>query len=101
MIRVSRSTSPGVYDIDVIDPNGKETFLAGSDTVITWVSGDTTRPVDVDVTIDYGATWIPVARGVVGTQVPWAPIPRVTSDRCLARVTSSARPFPTPACLCI
>ncbi|MBK7576365.1 MAG: choice-of-anchor D domain-containing protein [Ignavibacteria bacterium] len=94
VIRVSRSTSPGVYDIDVIDPNGKETFLAGSDTVITWVSGDTTRPVDVDVTIDYGATWIPVARGVVGTQVPWALIPRVTSDRCLARVTSSAPPLP-------
>lgn len=93
-IRVSRSSSPGVYDIDVVDPNGKETFLAGSDTVISWVSGDTTRPVDVDVTIDYGGSWIPVARGVIGTQVPWSPIPRVVSDRCLARVTSTAPPLP-------
>lgn len=94
VIRVSRTVSPGVYDIDVTDPNGKETFLAGSDTIITWQSGDTTRPVDVDVTIDYGASWIPVARGVIGSQVPWAPIPRVESDQCLARVTSTAPPLP-------
>ncbi|MCX6141333.1 MAG: choice-of-anchor D domain-containing protein [Candidatus Kapabacteria bacterium] len=93
-IRVSRSVSPGAFDIDVADPNGKEVIRAGTDTVISWTSGDTTLPVDVDVTIDYGASWIPVARGVIGTQTKWAPVPRVESDRCLARVTSISPPLP-------
>lgn len=94
VIRVSRAPSLNVFDIDVADPNGKEEILAGSDTSISWSSGDHTRPVDVDVTIDYGASWIPVARGVVGSTTSWAPVPRVESNTCLARVTSTTTPLP-------
>ena len=93
-IRVARSVSPGLYDLDVNEPNGKEKMFAGSDTIITWSSGDTTRPVDVDVTTNYGASWIPVARNVIGTQVRWSPVPFVESNECLARVTSATTPLP-------
>ncbi|MBC8125082.1 MAG: choice-of-anchor D domain-containing protein [Candidatus Kapabacteria bacterium] len=93
-IRVSRSVSPGVYDLDVNEPNGKEEIFAGSDTIITWSSGDTTRPVDVDVTINYGASWISIARNVIGTQARWSPVPFVESNECLARVTSTTSPLP-------
>jgi len=94
VIRVTRPVSVGTFDIDIVDPNGKEQILAGSDTIITWKSGDSTRPVDVDVTINYGATWIPIARGIRGTSLLWAPVPRVESNTCLARVTSTMPPLP-------
>ncbi len=84
-VRVTRSPSTGANVITLIEPNGREELLAGSDTTIVWMIGDTTRTVKVDVSLDNGTTWNVVADSSTGTQQRWS-VPRVESDRCLARV---------------
>lgn len=84
-IRVTRSPSSGTDAITLIEPNGREELLAGSDTTILWEIGDTTQRVKVDVSLDNGTTWNVVTDSSTGTQQRWS-VPRVESDRCLARV---------------
>ena len=85
MLRVSRLPGVGVDGIILVEPNGREEFLAGSDTSIIWKIADTTRRVKVDVSLDNGTTWNVIADSTTGTQQRWS-VPRVESDRCLARV---------------
>lgn len=85
-VRASRAPRPGADAITLIEPNGREELLAGSDTTILWTIGDTTRRVKVDVSLDNGATWNSIADSTPGTQQRWS-VPRVESDHCLARVT--------------
>lgn len=86
-VRASRAPLPGADVITLIEPNGREELLAGSDTTVLWTIGDTTRRVKVDVSLDRGATWSSVADSATGTQQRWS-VPRVESDQCLARVTT-------------
>jgi WD40 repeat protein len=87
MLRVSRSSGVGADGIVLVEPNGREEFLAGSDTTIIWKIADTTRRVSVDVSLDSGATWTTLSDSATGTQQRWS-VPRVESDQCLARVTT-------------
>lgn len=85
-VRASRAPRPGADAITLLEPNGREELLAGSDTTIRWTIGDTTRRVKVDVSLDNGTTWDVIADYTAGTQQRWS-VPRVESDQCLARVT--------------
>ncbi len=85
-VRASRAPRPGADAITLLEPNGREELLAGSDTTILWTIGDTTRRVKVDVSLDNGTTWNRIADSTIGTQQRWS-VPRVESDQCLARVT--------------
>ena len=85
-VRVTRSPGTGTDAITLIEPNGREELLAGSDTTILWEIGDTTQRVKVDVSLDNGTTWSTVADSTRGTQQRWS-VPLVESDQCLARVT--------------
>ena len=89
MLRVSRSSGVGADGIVLVEPNGREEFLAGSDTSIIWKIADTTRRVSVDVSLDSGATWTTLSDSATGTQQRWS-VPRVESDRCIARVRMQA-----------
>lgn len=100
LVRVLRAISPGRLSIEVEEPNGGEEILAGSDTVIHWVCSDTTRPVDVDVTINNAASWLPIARGVIARSVPWSPVPRTPSNTCLVRVSTTLPDTPDSLIAC-
>jgi hypothetical protein len=89
MLRVSRSSGVGADGIVLVEPNGREEFLAGSDTSIIWKIADTTRRVSVDVSLNSGATWTTLSDSATGTQQRWS-VPRVESDRCIARVRMQA-----------
>jgi WD40 repeat protein len=91
VVRVTRAVSPGADGIVVVEPNGREEILAGSDTVITWSAADTLQPVQVELSLDGGATWDTIARDVIGTRHRWQPVPLVESTTCLVRVRTKRR----------
>jgi WD40 repeat protein len=76
----------GVADseIEIISPNGGETWVAGSDTVFTWdTKGE--KPVNLEFSSNGGANWSPVANNVNEKEFAWR-VPAVESDSCLFRV---------------
>jgi len=74
--------------IRLLQPNGGEVLVAGSDTVITWEGVAPTDPVRLEYSTNGGASWIPIADNVTGLRYQWR-VPRTPSDRCLARVTAA------------
>jgi formylglycine-generating enzyme required for sulfatase activity len=73
--------------IKLLHPNGGETLVAGSDTVITWEGVAPTDPVWLEYSTNNGATWRVVANNVTGLSYTWH-VPNTPSDECLARVTT-------------
>lgn len=76
---------PKTPTLKLTHPNGGETFVVGSDTVITWEGIPPTDLVELHYTIDNGATWklIDTARGLA---YRWTNVPRPTSSTCRVRV---------------
>ncbi len=66
-------------------PNGFETFLVNTDTVITWKGLPPTEKVRLDYSLDAGKTWIFIDSTSTGLRRPWR-VPNKTSDNCLMRV---------------
>jgi hypothetical protein len=71
----------------IIDaPNGGETFTTGSPASIMYHGVPSEQEVDASISTDGGATWISVGKGRNG-RVDFT-TPLVTSDSCLARITT-------------
>lgn len=69
----------------LVQPNGGEVLLSGSIGTFLW-SGSNGRPVDVDASLDNGATWRSVAKGAMGKSAAW-PVPPAPSRQCRARIS--------------
>lgn len=74
----------------LVQPNGAERMLVGSEYRIRWAGGDTSRTVSLQYSTDNGRTWKRIADSVRGTEYLWKPIPNEPSDSCLVKVTGMA-----------
>ncbi len=80
---------PSKKTIKLIQPNGGEVFLAGSDTVITWEGILPDEPVKIEYSTDNGNNWIEIAYRAFGLSYKWH-VPNTPSNNCLARVTAKS-----------
>ncbi len=76
---------PAVPNLRLTHPNGGESFLVGTDTVITWTGLPPTEEARLDYSIDAGKTWIVVDTAAKNLRRPWH-VPNTPSDNCYMRV---------------
>ena len=76
-----------VRTIRLIQPNGGEAFVAGSDAEIIWDGVAPDEPVRLEYRISDNSPWIRIADSAKGLKYNWR-VPNTPSDKCLARVTS-------------
>ena len=77
-------------------PNGGETFVVGSDTVITWEGIPATDTVALEFSNDNGATWRTLTTVATRLQYAWSNIPKPASTQCLVRVAHGGLPGVDP-----
>jgi uncharacterized protein (TIGR02145 family) len=71
----------------LIEPSGGESFVVGSDTVITWDGIPDYEPVKIEYSTDNGLSWIVIEENAKGLSYRWQ-VPKTPSNDCLARVTA-------------
>ncbi len=78
----------------VIAPAGGELWLVGSTQTIRWNATDTGNAplasVDLDYSLDGGATWAPIATGIPDSGSYQWTVPAAATDSALVRVTARA-----------
>ena len=76
---------PKVKTIKLVHPNGRENFVVGSDTIITWKGIPNEDLVLLEYSNDEGKNWLRIdtARGL---SYIWKNIPRPPSNSCLVKV---------------
>ena len=81
---------PGTPSATVTSPNGGETWQSSSVHDVTWTSANIAN-VNVDYTLDGGATWTPIVAGTPAAagRYSWT-LPATTSTNALVRVTDAA-----------
>lgn len=72
--------------LKVTHPNGGETFVVGSDTIITWEGLPPEEKVAIDYSADNGLNWQQVAKETSGLKYVWKDVPEPPSDECLMKV---------------
>jgi Leucine-rich repeat (LRR) protein len=78
--------------IEVTSPNGGETWEAGTQHNITWISTAPVTHVSIDYSTDGGSSWLPVTDSIINTgSYNWT-IPDTIEDRwnCFVRVKDSS-----------
>ncbi len=75
--------------LKITAPNGGEVFGVGADTTITWEGVTPDDTLQLDYSIDNGATWLPITDSAAGLLYNWT-VPNTPSNQCLARL----RQFP-------
>jgi uncharacterized protein (TIGR02145 family) len=75
--------------IKLINPNGGEVFVGGSDTTITWEGVSPDEPVTLEYQLNNGS-WIKLTDTAKGLKYNFH-VPRIESNRFLARVTAKAQ----------
>ena len=86
-----QDSSDAVYTINPIDlvlvnPNGGEILVGGSDFEINWIQTGIFSGVDVFLSMDNGATFNAIATNVLDTFYVWN-TPNVDTTACLIRIT--------------
>jgi hypothetical protein len=83
---IADETSPTVT---VTSPNGGETWDVGTAYDITWTAGDkAVTSIDIDYSIDGGASWLPVATGEANDGTYSWTVPAPSTGEALVRVTA-------------
>ncbi|MFH1050514.1 MAG: choice-of-anchor D domain-containing protein [bacterium] len=67
-------------------PNGGETFVAGSDTIVTWTGILPEDTVSLDYSLDNGKKWTNVSDSASNFIYNWQGLPKTASKQCLMRV---------------
>ncbi|MDQ1265617.1 MAG: hypothetical protein QG635_768 [Bacteroidota bacterium] len=73
--------------LKLIRPNGGETFVVGSDTVVTWDGILPNEKVTIEYSTNNGENWIKICDTAKGLSYNWR-VPKTPSGKCLARITS-------------
>jgi len=76
-------TTPPPHVVTIVTPNGGETWAAGTSQTLRWTGN--AGPVKVDLSLDGGATWTPVASSAAGSSLSWT-VPASASIRARIRV---------------
>jgi hypothetical protein len=74
--------------LHLLAPNGGEIWRAGEKRPIAWASSGGLETVDLDYSIDNGASWLPVESGTPNDGVVEWSVPLENSEHCLVRVSS-------------
>jgi hypothetical protein len=82
-----RGKKPTVQTLKLTHPNGGETFVVGSDTVITWEGILPSDKVHLEYSTDNGQNWQTITKNASGLTYNWKNIPRPASNQCLVRVS--------------
>ncbi|MBC8124472.1 MAG: VWA domain-containing protein, partial [Candidatus Kapabacteria bacterium] len=72
--------------IQLVAPNGGETFLAGTDTLIQWTNVLPQEVVRLEISTNSGVDWKPLTEAANGLSYKWRPGPTV-SDKARIRVS--------------
>ncbi len=72
--------------ISVLQPNGGESLIPGTNYNILWTTAGTVGLVDVLYSIDNGNNWSLITSGEGGTSYTWL-VPNAPSGNCLIRIT--------------
>jgi hypothetical protein len=92
LVRYMGACAPGVAtDLALLAPNGGDAWWPGQPQLVRWQKGAGVLAVDVDLSRDGGATWTPLARAALGTQIT-AYTMGATSASMRVRVRDSAVP---------
>jgi uncharacterized protein (TIGR02145 family) len=73
--------------LKLIQPNGGEVFLAGSDTIITWEGISPDEPVTIEYRTDDNQPWVKLTDSAKGLSYKFH-VPKIASDKYLARVSA-------------
>ncbi len=86
-----RSVVAETATLTLLDPNGSEVIVGGTNYDITWSNTGSVGSVLIEFSIDNGSTWSEVYPGNVGNtgSYSWL-VPIVDSEECLVRVTKVA-----------
>jgi hypothetical protein len=76
------------YKIKILTPAGDETFGIGHKNQITWNSNNV-QYVDIDYSVDNGATWVPVTASYPSNGVYDWTVPNTPSSQALVMITNS------------
>lgn len=77
---------PAQIDVTVTSPNGGESFLAESTTLVSWTNTPAVSgPYDVFYSINNGTTWSLAGSNIIGNNFNWT-VPNVPSTNCLMEV---------------
>jgi len=87
-VAVDRSTP----SVTVTSPNGGESWVAGSSHAITWTASDAegiaANGIALEVSVDNGSSWLPVASGLANSGTFAWTVPAVVSTTALVRATA-------------
>jgi hypothetical protein len=83
---------PGLAALEILVPDGGESYAAGSTQRLRWLStGSTGNTVRIDFSTDGGSSFVALASGVTNnTDRVWT-VPVVQSNRCRIRLVSESR----------
>ncbi len=73
--------------LNLIQPNGGEAFVVGSDTAIAWTGVLSEDAVKIDYSTDKGQKWTEITQNGTSLKQNWR-IPNRVSDNCLIRIES-------------
>ena len=80
-----KSTPLTQRSIKLTHPNGYEEFVAGTDTVITWMGITKEEKVKLNFSSDNGNSWSIISESSIGLMTNWL-IPNIKSDSCLISI---------------
>lgn len=98
-IRVSDAGNSSVYDVSdnvfsiyipnvtITSPNGNEQWQGGSGQYIYWTSAGLSSYVNLDYSINAGATWTNIVNAASNYGSYYWTLPNTPSDSCLVRIT--------------
>ncbi len=79
------NTKPTEKTIKILHPNGGETLIIGDKSFVKWLGLLPKDVVQLEYSIDNGATWSTLATNVLGLDHEWI-IPNTPSDSCLVKI---------------
>lgn len=88
-----------ISTLKLTKPNGGETFVVGSDTLITWEGIAPSDTVGLEYSVDNGRTWKLLTKKATGLKYVWKDVPKPTSTMCLVRVSQGGLKSDTSAVL--
>ncbi|MFA6570470.1 MAG: choice-of-anchor D domain-containing protein [Bacteroidota bacterium] len=77
---------PKVPTLTLINPNGGEEYVVGSDSLIIWTGVSEIDTVQLEYSIDDGMNWILITTKASDLKYVWKNIPKPASDRCKVKV---------------
>jgi len=79
--------------LNLVKPNGGESYSIGSDTVITWEGVPPSDSIHIELSTNAGATWNILKANAGGLLDQWR-VPNTPSNNCLMRISQLRRVLP-------